>query len=133
MSVVSLSFDVDLESHTCGRCGGVYALTTKYVRMKRQDGGYWNCPYCKCLWGYGESEVDRLKKEIEHKDNYIKREQIRTNTARTEAQHFKNVARAEKGAKTKLKKRVAAGVCPCCNRAFKQLAAHMKNMHPKYK
>jgi quinolinate synthase len=31
------------------------------------------------------------------------------------------------------KKRVAAGVCPCCNRTFQQLSRHMKNKHPEYK
>ena len=30
------------------------------------------------------------------------------------------------------KNRVAASVCPCCKKTFKQLAAHMKNKHPNY-
>jgi chemotaxis response regulator CheB len=33
---------------------------------------------------------------------------------------------------TKTKKRVANGVCPCCNRTFKQLARHMKAKHPEF-
>lgn len=28
-------------------------------------------------------------------------------------------------------KRTAAGVCPCCNRTFQQLARHMKTKHPE--
>lgn len=28
-------------------------------------------------------------------------------------------------------KRVSGGVCPCCNRTFKNLAAHMKTKHSK--
>lgn len=43
--------------------------------------------------------------------------------------------RAVKAAGTrasKLKLRAANGVCPCCNRTFKQLAAHMSSQHPKY-
>ena len=129
----ALAFNVKLESMSCGECGGSYALSAKYIAQRRQNGGYWNCPYCKCSWGYGESEVDRLKKEVSEKENQINREQIRTRTAREDAQHQKNKLRAEKGAKTKLKKRIAAGVCPCCNRTFKQLANHMKNQHPEYK
>jgi hypothetical protein len=27
---------------------------------------------------------------------------------------------------------VAAGVCPCCKRTVKQLAAHMKEKHPEF-
>jgi hypothetical protein len=34
---------------------------------------------------------------------------------------------------TRIKKRVAAGVCPCCNRSFKDLARHMAGQHPDYK
>jgi hypothetical protein len=40
--------------------------------------------------------------------------------------------RAEKAAKTKIKNRVAKGVCPCCNRTFQNLADHMKSKHPDY-
>lgn len=32
----------------------------------------------------------------------------------------------------KLKRRVKAGVCPCCKRTFKQLVAHMKHKHPDF-
>jgi hypothetical protein len=31
-----------------------------------------------------------------------------------------------------LEKRVKNGVCPCCKRSFKALAAHMKSKHPDY-
>ena len=37
-----------------------------------------------------------------------------------------------KGQVTRIKKRVANGVCPCCNRTFKDLAAHMSTQHPDY-
>ena len=39
---------------------------------------------------------------------------------------------ATRGHLTRTKKRVAAGVCPCCHRTFQQLARHMKNKHPDY-
>jgi hypothetical protein len=31
----------------------------------------------------------------------------------------------------RIQKRTAAGVCPCCNRTFQQLARHMKTRHPE--
>lgn len=40
--------------------------------------------------------------------------------------------RAEKGAKTKLKKRIAKGACPCCNRHFVNLQRHIEGQHPEY-
>lgn len=37
-----------------------------------------------------------------------------------------------KGQLTKTKKRLAGGVCPCCNRSFVSLAKHMASQHPDY-
>ena len=39
---------------------------------------------------------------------------------------------ATRGHLTRTKKRVAAGVCPCCHRTFQQLARHMAAKHPHY-
>jgi hypothetical protein len=33
---------------------------------------------------------------------------------------------------TKLKQRVANGVCPCCHRSFVNLHRHMAGQHPDY-
>ena len=39
---------------------------------------------------------------------------------------------ATRGQITKLKKRVHAGVCPCCKRTFQNVARHMTAKHPDY-
>ena len=48
----------------------------------------------------------------------------------------RDTAIAEKEKKEKeakrLKKRIQAGVCPCCKRTFRQLSAHMENKHPDF-
>lgn len=46
--------------------------------------------------------------------------------------HEEHSHRATRGHLTRVKKRVAAGVCPCCNRSFKDLARHMAGQHPNY-
>lgn len=40
--------------------------------------------------------------------------------------------KATKGVVTRLSKRASAGTCPCCNRTFKQLAAHMATKHQTF-
>lgn len=40
--------------------------------------------------------------------------------------------RAAEGRTRAVKRRVAAGVCPCCTRTFQNLAAHMQNKHPGF-
>lgn len=39
---------------------------------------------------------------------------------------------AQRGVTTRIKNRVKHGVCPCCQRTFRQLAAHMKSKHPDF-
>jgi hypothetical protein len=46
--------------------------------------------------------------------------------------HEEHSHRATRGHMTRIKKRVAAGVCPCCNRSFRDLARHMEGQHPDY-
>jgi len=109
----------------CGRCGGSYALD-EGVRSNHQEyGTSWNCPYCKTSWGYHESEADELRKQLE-------KERKKTKRAEWERTNAENSLRTQKGVNTKLKNRVKEGVCPCCHRTFKQLAAHMKNKHPGF-
>jgi hypothetical protein len=39
---------------------------------------------------------------------------------------------AMRGEMTKLRKRAAAGVCPCCKRSFVNVRRHMTSKHPDY-
>src|SRR5262245_22389812 len=63
-------------------------------------------------------ERDRLKQKVAQLDDTI--------TAQT-----KQIADLKQASVT-MAKRVAAGVCPCCNRSFVQLQRHMKTKHPLY-
>ncbi len=116
---------VTLTEIVCGKCGGVYALSNLYVRSKEESGGFWRCPYCKCSWGYGESENDKLLKKIER----LKKQK---EWAEQETKNAERRRSAAIGQVTKMKNRAKAGLCPCCYRTIKQLAAHMKRKHPDY-
>ena len=126
---VSLAFEVELTQINCGECGGTYAINERYRKQQYQKGGSWTCPYCRCGWGYsGNSENEKLKRENEH----LRKQK---EWAEQETRNTQNRLRAQKAATTKAKKKLGRtkhGVCPCCNRAFKQLAAHMKRMHPDW-
>lgn len=63
-------------------------------------------------------EVNRLKQQAAQKDDEIATEQ--------------KARRAAETATARLKKRTAAGVCPCCNRSFVALARHIKTKHPTF-
>lgn len=55
---------------------------------------------------------------------------IRTEQRRLESERRAHAA--TKGQLTKTKKRIANGVCPCCNRSFANLERHMAGQHPDY-
>ena len=128
----TITIGTTLKVIQCGECGGVYALNKNYVDQKWTKGGYWTCPYCKCLWGYGESEIDRIKKELTHANNDSKL--FSNRLAREKASHEQTQMslRAHKAAKTRIKNRISKGICPCCNRYFKNLHKHIEMQHPDY-
>ena len=122
----------ELTTIHCGECGGTYAISERYRAKKHESGGYWTCPYCRCGWGYGESETDRIKKEAARAKEEAKWQADRANRLRVEAEHNAARARGYKGAMVKAKKkldRVEKGVCPECNRTFQNLARHMETQH----
>ena len=133
MALHSINVEVQLTEINCGECGGTYAINERYREAKYQVGGSWNCPYCRVGWGYaGQSENAQLKKKLEQEEKRRKWAEENATSARKEAEESERRRKAQKAATTRMKKRVQAGVCPCCNRTFKQLAAHMENKHPGY-
>lgn len=133
MSLVAINFEVTLTEINCGECGGTYAINERYRKQKHEDGGAWNCPYCECGWGYADNnENSRLRKQLaQEKKRKEWAEQDATNQKKR-AEGAERKERGQRAAKTRLRNRAREGVCPCCNRTFKQLSAHMKNKHPDF-
>jgi len=132
MGAVKLNFQVTLADFTCGKCGGTYALSERYIDLKHEQGGYWHCPYCQVSWGYGTSENDRLKAELKKEKLRKHRALDDANKERQRADKEAAKAEVEKKTKQRIKTRVANGVCPCCNRHFNNLFQHMHNQHPDF-
>lgn len=136
MSTVSV--DVNLAIETCYRCGLVFGLPDYMQARCRRDGATFYCPNGHGQV-YAEPEVDRLKQEIKKAKQEAAR--LRGYLDQTEAQLAdeqgsrrlaERRAAAARGQVTKIKKRVANGVCPCCQRTFADLARHMKGQHPDW-
>lgn len=126
----TITYSGNLVTTTCW-CGIHYAVPSEFYNMiKRQhrDGRSQTRIYCPLghTWefsGRGETEILREKLADEQR----RRKAARDLLAAEERSHA-----ATRGHLTRQKKRVANGVCPCCHRTFKQLAAHMKNKHPEF-
>lgn len=120
----------DLVAKKCPICGVVYGLDRAFYEY-RDNGGEangrpanWHCPNGHTLV-IRESAADRLRRENER----LMQRQAQLRDEIKEEQHR---AAGFKGQITKMKKRSAAGVCPCCNRSFQNLRRHMTTKHPDY-
>lgn len=109
----------------CGCPVGVPEGLETYARRHSDQAIYCPLGHCFVYNDATDKQNSRLKDQL----------------AATRAAHEQTLAevRAQKAAKTRfrherdrLRERVAAGVCPCCHRSFKQLRAHMARKHPTY-
>ncbi len=121
----TINFQVTLIQETCLNCSGVFAVNRQWLQRKRESGGSWYCPYCQTGWHASETENMRLEAKLKSADNRLATEKARHDQTKASLS-------AQKGVTTRLKNRVKNGVCPCCNRHFKNLHSHMKNQHPDF-
>ena len=115
---------ITLETIDCCTCGIVFAMPDTMVRRMQATGGLFYCSNGHAQ-SYTTSEGQRLREKLD--------EQTRASTHM--AERAKQAEAAEQKAVREIKrlnKRSAAGVCPCCNRTFQQLARHMKAKHAEF-
>jgi hypothetical protein len=126
----TLTYSGSLTRTSCW-CGIHYAVPSAFYSMierQHRDGREQTKIYCPLghTWEFsGEGEAERLRRQLQEAQRRAKAN--RDLLAAEERSHS-----ATRGHLTRTKKRVANGVCPCCNRSFVKLAAHMKTKHPEY-
>jgi hypothetical protein len=110
----------------CGTCG-VWATCPEIVYEQHYaQGGYHFCPNGH-QWGWSKEKCEREQLRRE-------RDMLKQQAARLEDEARLASERAEKAeaANRRIKKRSAAGTCPCCQRTFSNMAEHMKRQHPQF-
>jgi Asp-tRNA(Asn)/Glu-tRNA(Gln) amidotransferase A subunit family amidase len=122
-----------LETMCCPVCGVLYAVPEIMLDKARKDPEqWWYCANGHHLHFPGETEEKKLRRRLQRETELAGRLAAERDQAQAEA-------RAQKAAKTRIKndrdrerKRIAHGVCPCCNRSFKNLKRHMESQHPDH-
>jgi hypothetical protein len=109
----------------CGECGIDFAVPEHWREARVNDHAGFYCPNGHCRSYQGETREEKLKRQLDQTARQLARTQDDLHT--TEARR-----RAAKGQLTKTKRRIANGVCPCCQRHFDNLGAHMHTQHPGY-
>ena len=129
---------VTYEKQTCASCSIRFAVDAAFLQKRRADGSSFFCPVGHSLV-FTKTDADRLKEKLKAAEARERRERddkeyFAGRLDETQAE-LKNTSRNLKTVKTKMRKqteRIAAGVCPCCNRSFENVGRHMKTKHPHY-
>ena len=112
----------------CASCNVGFGITASFEAARRSDCESFYCPAGHKQWFPGktdEKRIEELKAQLATKDDLLRSTQ--------RANHkFWRLQRAAEGRTKALKRRIAAGVCPCCQRSFENLARHMKTKHPAF-
>lgn len=118
---------LDLTDVRCADCTMLFAVPSDFQSIRRTDGKTFFCPAGhQNYYSAREDELKQLRKERQSLESQLKWSVM-------EAEQAKREKTTLKGQLTKTRNRLANGVCPCCHRTFKQLAAHMNNKHPDFK
>lgn len=125
--------DTELTLRQCPQCAVQFCMPKIIYEDCYDNGGFFSCPNGHSRgWSEGHKERenirrerDLLKQQVAQKNDEIKAKQRELE----EERHQSSAIRAEV---TKLKSRAKHGVCPCCNRQFKDLESHMNNKHPDF-
>lgn len=112
-------------------CGVKYGLDVDYIKMLRKNGKTFYCPNGCSRW-YGESEEERLKKQLTQEAKKRESLECRVMEWRDEAERKTRQLSAKKGQITKMKNQAAKGLCLCCGQHFPDLEQHMQTEHPDF-
>lgn len=132
---------VMMEIIQCYKCAIPFSVPAEYKAHLRSSQEQFFCPngHPQC---YSVSTEDVLRKKLEAQEQAAAQEVARLKARAFAAQEqaagwqkqWENQLQEKKKVAAKLKrveKRIANGVCPCCNRTFADLARHMQSKHPE--
>lgn len=139
LKTVTIQQTVKLITETCCSCGVLFAMPEELQKERLADKRHFYCPNGHHMAYTGKTEAQKLREalEAERRARQSAEQNVaywadEAREAGERADRERNRANGYKGHATRITKRAKAGVCPCCNRTFKQLAAHMASQHPEF-
>jgi uncharacterized coiled-coil DUF342 family protein len=117
----------------CCQCGEPMWMTQSTYETYKRNNQIFHCVHGhQQHWPKGKTEAQKLREQLDAERIARQRAEQRVAERADEAKAAWRTATAYKGQATRLRNRAKAGVCPCCNRTFKQLAARMASQHPQF-
>jgi hypothetical protein len=105
----------------CCECGITFSVPDQWCTHRRDDRRIFWCPN-----GHEQSFTTSISEQLRRERDQLKQELARVEDEKREA------LAAKEQEINRIKKRAAAGTCPCCQRTFSNMAVHMKHQHPEF-
>jgi uncharacterized Zn-finger protein len=131
MTTTMLTTGTVLEVHLCGKCGVEFAMPQSMRDARRKDGETFYCPNGHPRV-FRETTEQKLQRDLESARKQRDWARARATATSDQLAAAERSRRALRGVNTRMRNRIAAGVCPCCSRTFQDLAAHMAGQHPNF-
>ena len=116
---------------TCGVCSIPFGLVGHFYDQRHADGKSFYCPNGHFV-SWSDNDLARAKREAENLRKRLEWAEEDARQAKHREEYQIRCARSAKGHATRLRKRIAAGQCPCCSETFANVAEHIAKKHPKY-
>ena len=121
---------VKLVKVTCCNCGCVFGMDERTHWDRKRDHGGFYCPNGHWQHYPQESNEEKARRERDKALQKAARHREQAEHFREQKNHAERSRAAIKGHYTRMKKRIANGVCPCCGRSFTNVRRHMQTKHP---
>jgi len=131
---LTMNYTGTLAIETCvtESCGMAFAIPAEFQQQKRRDHKGFYCPRGHSQYYPGESDLE--KAERLRKQAIAQRDAAHASAgaARDQAAAAERSARATRGHLTRIRNKIANGVCPVagCKRHFDNIQAHLTTQHP---
>jgi len=113
MGLPLANFEFQLVVQTCSSCGIQFGLPVHWNNKRREDHATWYCPNGHSQWYPSETDLEKERRKSQMLADQVRMEREQREKAERQL------------------KRIEKGVCPKCNRCFKNVERHMKSKHVK--
>lgn len=129
---MTITATVRISTITCAACSMTFGVPERFEANRRDDHTRFYCPAGHSNYFDGKSDADKLRDELSREQERRARLESSVEYWKGRERQKERSVRAHKGIVTKMRKRIANGVCPCCHAKFKNLRDHMREQHPDW-
>jgi hypothetical protein len=126
---MSLTFTDAFVAIECCSCHITFGITETTQKILRGEHSTFYCPNGHPNYYPGEKREEVLERQLQAANSEKERLNNRLELEKKKVAGQKAAASRYRNDRDRIMKRAKAGVCPCCNRTFQNLARHMKTKH----